>query len=554
MDLKTRYENSITNNELFVMTKEDLKEDFKEIKKTIETEEDLIMVHATNHFDGEMLIPQLETDKENEKHFTLNINGEEKTYNYFVKSSTRNSIHFCLNSVVSDHEYGQWSKCKYVIAMPLISNKENIVGGTECDLFTEGSIPVKEDAYIFCTKEEFPKFSDGKTKANIIVCDDDLVVPYVNVFLNNVLGYKHKTPTEKSRFWNSGFGTEHDNAVKIIKGNNWEYTIHNGSKYSDNDCRKSITRNIIEIIKTIQNNHIMYEINNFDQVKMLLEKKFDDAYVMHSYSFVDDLRQESLFREVKENIYVETGIDIGSFQPQYDAYIPIAEGATINLRRQALARKKELGILNDIDKIQMNYEKYVGDWYQDIKEGKISQEFLRDLDVYRDLLNFNFDDLTEEQKEIIITVLNKKLALENGNDLLKMSYFDEDVPEYDDIDIDVYQKAVSKGLYLGTSHSLSDILSGQQLNDKLRTQEISYYEYGKITDNLNPHLHFGRISHFITDCDLSDCKSIKEISERVEKYSYAFNAMLKDNDITFDRFGNITEEEIYVEEETAKSK
>ncbi len=262
-DLKETYEKAVQEGTTFILTEEMLSNGIKKIDKTIQTIEDLIMVHKTNFFpDGAIKTPK-ETGKAGTKVYRWIVDGKEKEYN-IPYMSHRNTVHFCLNGAVESHEYGGWDESKYAILMPLAENKDKIVGGTECDLFSFGSVPITDNAYILCPENELEIMRKANPNAQIVGYQGDTVSPYINIFLTNILGYKYKEPTEKSRFWNSDYGKDHENVYRIIQENGWQYGDHNGSKWDYDDYTQRYIDILNGWLKTIINEKLLYSANNYE--------------------------------------------------------------------------------------------------------------------------------------------------------------------------------------------------------------------------------------------------------------------------------------------------
>lgn len=196
-DLKEIYEKTRQEGKPFILTEEMLNAGIKNIDKPIKSIEDLVMVHKTNFFPYGAVKTPYETGLSSQRTYECVIDGKEK--NFCIPYRVyRNTAHFCLNGAVESHAYGSWDGVKYAILMPLAKNKDKIVAGTECDLFSFGSVPITDNAYILCPKDEMNTMRNANPSAHIIGFEGDFVDPYVNVFLSNILNYKYKMPTENS--------------------------------------------------------------------------------------------------------------------------------------------------------------------------------------------------------------------------------------------------------------------------------------------------------------------------------------------------------------------
>lgn len=194
MDLKELYEKTIEEGKTFILTEDMIDVGIKNIDKPIRSLDDLVMVHKTNYFPYGAVKTPFETKKTADWPIKCTIDGEEKTYIIPFKSY-RNTAHFCLNGAVESHTYGGWDETKYAIFMPLAKNKDKIIAGTECDLFSWGSVPITDNGYILCPKNELDMMREANPTAHIVGYEGTSVSPYVNVFLSNILEYKYKPPT-----------------------------------------------------------------------------------------------------------------------------------------------------------------------------------------------------------------------------------------------------------------------------------------------------------------------------------------------------------------------
>lgn len=166
-DLKDIYEKTIQEGKPFILTEEMLNAGIKNVDKPIKSIEDLVMVHVTNFFPSGAIKTPYETELMDYTPYECVIDGEEKKFR-IPNRIYRNTAHFCLNGKVKSHAYGSWDGVKYAILMPLAKNKDKIVAGTECDLFSFGSVPITDNAYILCPKDEMNTMRNANPGAHII--------------------------------------------------------------------------------------------------------------------------------------------------------------------------------------------------------------------------------------------------------------------------------------------------------------------------------------------------------------------------------------------------
>lgn len=560
-DLKGIYETALQEGKTFILTEEMINSGIKRIDKPIQSIEDLIMVHKTSFFpDGAIKTPR-ETGKSGTTVIRCMVDGKEKEYDIPVMSH-RNTVHFCLNGAVESHAYGEWDETKYAILMPLAENKDKIVGGTECDLFSFGSVPITDTAYILCPESEIDVVRKANPDAQIIGYQGISVSPYVNIFLNNILGYKYKEPTENSRNWNSGFGKDHENAYRIIQENGWQYVDHNGSKWDYDDYTQQYIEILIGWLKTIINEKLLYSANNIEETKKVLIKIFNGGSIWNGFNFASMFANKDQFILICNRVRNETGIDLSNFagtetQRDFDSLtkrnnsqLVVSDYIVNKLRIKALKEKMQTENQTEEDKFELHYYEEFGE-YANISSDK--RKLLSDLEKMH---SNPISDLSTNELETLMAATNFKL--QNINKLSKdnhysfrVEYFEGITPEQasEAAKIGWYRKPIKPGIYLtiqvpnpsGIFSKVSRI-DIQELYEKsnLAKTEMELYSIDEQIANIpNCHLlEFREGKASITDCDLSSCKTVNDFETSVMKYSELFSKTISGQQVNFDSMGN----------------
>ena len=554
-DLKEIYEKTIQEGKPFILTEEMLNAGIKNIDKPIKSIEDLIMVHKTNFFPYGAIKTQYETGLADKKTYKCVINGEEKIF-HIPYRSYRNTAHFCLNGAVESHAYGSWDGAKYAILMPLAKNKDKIVAGTECDLFSFGSVPITDNAYILCSKDEMNTMRNANPSAHIIGFEGDFVDPYVNVFLSNILNYKYKMPTENSRYWDSGYGKDCENVCRIIQENGWKYTSHTGSKWDKDDYTKRFTDHLCNWLKTVMNEKLLYSLSNKDEVKKITIKILDGGNIINGFSFAGQFQDEERFKYISDAVRDNTGIDLSVFRGTNiikgfgtsDKSI-IADYIIDILRIRSLKEKALLEYMTEEEKYELQYYEEFGTYV------KFSDEERSKLKKLEEMRPKNISELSSDDLNFLMEITNYKIqhlnkSFKENNYKLNIKYLEGTTPEkaLEFAKVGIYTKPIKAGMYLTVqlpdSLKVFSQLSGvniQELYDKFnsaKSDEELYYLDEQIANIPNCHLlQFSDVS--ITDCNLADCKTVDDFEAVAINYSRSFSKMLSGQNIEFDTNGYI---------------
>lgn len=561
IDLKEMYDKAIQEGRQFVLTEEMLNVGIKQIDKTIQSIDDLVMVHKTSYFPNKAIKTPFDTKKFAMKTINCKIDGEDREYKYPIRSY-RNTVHFCLNGGVESHAYGRWDDIKYAILMPLSKNKDKIVGGTECDLFSLGSVPITDNAYILCPKEEIDKMKEANPTAHVIGYEGDSISQYVNIFLSNILGYKYKVPTLNSRRWDNGRGIDAENVWKLMNDNGWELTDHNGSKWDINDHIQQSIDLLDGWLKIVIHEKLLYSSSNIDEVKRMIIRRFANIDLITGYGFARSFEKDEEFEIICDRVMKETGIDLSIFKGteiqkyfgfsinEEFAQSTMADYIVNELRIRALKEKSQTEELTEEDNFELRYYNEYGEFSNITKE---EREMLRRLE---ELHSKSIDELSQEEQATLIDATNFKLK--NLNKMFKennfaLKYSKGVTQEMSDMmrQVGEYHKPLEPGLYLtATVPNPTDTyskISGvniRELNDKInyaKTVAESYSALEQLTNIPNCHLLVFNDSYAIpdiTDFDLKKCKTVADLESSVIKYAEYFSKMVSGRKVAFDTLGN----------------
>lgn len=561
IDLKEMYDKAIQEGRQFVLTEEMLDVGIKQIDKTIQSIDDLVMVHKTSYFPNKAIKTPLDTKKFAMKTINCKIDGEDREYKYPIRSY-RNTVHFCLNGGVESHAYGRWDDIKYAILMPLSKNKDKIVGGTECDLFSLGSVPITDTAYILCPKDEIDKMKEANPTAHVIGYEGDSISQYVNIFLSNILGYKYKVPTLNSRRWDNGRGIDAENVWKLMNDNGWELTDHNGSKWDINDHIQQSIDLLDGWLKIVIHEKLLYSSSNIDEVKRMIIRRFANIDLITGYGFARSFEKDEEFEIICDRVMKETGIDLSIFKGteiqkyfgfsinEEFAQSTMADYIVNELRIRALKEKSQTEELTEEDNFELRYYNEYGEFSNITKE---EREMLRRLE---ELHSKSIDELSQKEQATLIDATNFKLK--NLNKMFKennfaLKYSKGVTQEMSDMmrQVGEYHKPFEPGLYLTATvpnptdtYSRISGINIHELNDKInyaKTVAESYSALEQLTNIPNCHLLVFNDSYAIpdiTDFDLKKCKTVADLESSVMKYAEYFSKMVSGQKVAFDTLGN----------------
>ena len=557
MDLKQRFELSKQSGTVFVLTPEDIKAGISNNDKEIKTIDDLIMVHVSNY----LPIGSIRTPESTKKHQVYDVKYHigESTYTFQnINYDHRNSVHFCLNASVENHAYRTVLKNKYAVLMPLANNKENIVAGTECDIFSDGDVLLKDDAYILCIESEYTNVKNANPNASIVICKGDSVDPYVNVFLSQVLGYKYKEPTELSKNWDHASGVDHEHVKQIINANGWKYVDHNRSIWDMKNLRDKCTDKLSQTIINIINSKALYSVENMHDVYKIIDDVLSESSIKTGYSFDGDMLNPDSLNYVYQRIINETGIDIKRKTERLDLKLGfdkernlMATSIVEQLRNLILIKKQQLGMLSYKEQIELLFNQKGMNYYEffnginsankdDIKrklkqQGLISSEItseyertVTNLKQFDYLNNKALDQMSTDELDSLLTVINLKSKLLYG-DTLKVIRSNDGrimmIPSSQVVLSLLFSKVISKEEFVNT---ISQYKTDGERNNYLQM----------LFDSFNSHIKVMDDGYEVTDFDSSKCNDVVSFLETIDNYALCFIKLFSGQEIQFDQYGN----------------
>lgn len=577
-DIIQRYNEAIQKGIPFVLTEEDIKLGINNDGKEIKSIEDLLMVHVTDYLPKGAIKPPIETGKLINFEATFKVNGQDKTFSIPVKNY-RNTTHYCLNGIVESHMYGNWDVKKYAILMPLDKNKDKIVGGTECDLFSEGSVSINDTAFILCPQNEMDKMKELNPEAHIVGYSGNNVSPYVNMFLSNVLGYKYKEPTNDSRYWEPN--TKDQLLVtNIINENGWIYCVHKeGSKWNHEERSKIYTEELFNTIRLVKDEKILNDTSNIEQVLYYITKSAwylnmdvidqfinsdKDEFMQMIYSYYkrykmyDEIVHSGISQDELEQQLKDNKIDNYNMIDD-DIAKSIAKKVIDDLRLNLLREKAKIGNISEIENLEMLcLERNIN--FEEVKKAYNYDKFKDGLATFDVLKNKDMSALSNEEIEKIFSVINFELNVINSEDnKIKFSLKQYDSSENLDSNRNAvtaaFDDTLNPGFYLFMSlmdkDEILSKLSGKKIDKKLYELATSREEYLKNVKEYSiiPELHVLDNIPFrdlLTDCDLSKCRTVKDLYRVVMNYSELMKRQFHGEKVIFDKYGN---EEIKKNEE-----
>lgn len=175
-----------------ILTKEMLKEYSEHgrgrTQKQTNELKDLILVHKTKYppIDNCIKAPRDIEEAMQPYYKPINILG--KIYNRNLKHE-RNTVHFSVNGEVLDHQFGNFSKRKYIIMIPGDKiEKKKFIGGELDDLYTNGTYEIPKGAIIICPANEVAEMKKNNKGQAVFGYEGEYVDGYGNLLLNK-MGY-----------------------------------------------------------------------------------------------------------------------------------------------------------------------------------------------------------------------------------------------------------------------------------------------------------------------------------------------------------------------------
>ena len=572
MDLKERYERAKQLGEPFVLTEEDLALgiDPNNDQKEIKTIEDLVMVHATDYLPKGAIRTSSSTGRRDTHLQKFTLYGKDSIELEYDSNVYRDTNHFCLNSAPGSHEY-RYGTRRYVVIMPLASNKDKIVAGNECDLWSEGDVELKDDAFILCPEDEMAAVKDANPGVTIIGFKGTEADPYANIFLSRVLGYKSEEPENKNGNWSSV--TDRNIARNIIESNGWPFSSHNSSVWFYQEIRDSLISKLYELTKKIIEKKLLMDNNIFSEEAIEIRRTLSNIISLilsnnKKCAEKNKYSNEEMFKIISEKLSDLFGVEadftnvvLESHSKDYDE-AKFGQPVVDLLRRKALEEKSEQGTLSESEKIELLFYQNVGSFYEfenasnlpkekkkEIIDKYIKTGIIRSKEEYETVIasinkvdsleNKNIDELDDEEKQCLITCANFQLKLSKMTYLLLKNDFS--------LEYKGFLESNDKNIVIPSCGLSASDFSLNCAACKTEEELINYsksileFEGSHLTVN-SSYFEFANIPVVKTDFDISQFKTVKELMTAVYKYSYNFRELYTNNGPQFDSKGNIVEE------------
>ena len=143
------------------------------IPKDFKGTEDFILVHKTDMAPKNSRIVTSSESGGKDTIEDIYINGDRHKISYKLGGYV---VNFALNHEVISHSSGDWDNTKYAILIPWNSiPNEQIIGGLASDIFTNGSVDIK-DGYILAPKGEKEQIKKDNPELTVIEYDGDRVL------------------------------------------------------------------------------------------------------------------------------------------------------------------------------------------------------------------------------------------------------------------------------------------------------------------------------------------------------------------------------------------
>ena len=139
--------------------------------KHIERIEDILLVHKTDFapIKGVIYSPKSTNAKKKD---TFMFNNKEYEYEYLAENDT---LHFCLNAHVTDHDLGHWEDRKYAVILPFDKvNKENLIRTDPHDTYFLNEVILPEGSTIICPENDKEKISKQNPNVEIITYNNSI--------------------------------------------------------------------------------------------------------------------------------------------------------------------------------------------------------------------------------------------------------------------------------------------------------------------------------------------------------------------------------------------
>ncbi len=455
-NLKQKIERA-RRGENVVLTLEDVSGELQHSGEPIAGIEDLIAVHKTNYMPHGRIATAKECGESVQATEELELaNGEKRELN-FEYYQTRNTVHFCLNSQVESHAYGNWDDAKYAVYVPLATNKAPFVAGTECDIFTEGGVTLGSDATILCPASEIDDVRVQNPGVCVIGYDhseesDPTALPFANHVVE-ALGYKYQEPTIQSRFWNGGQANldqgsldfddlnNHEKAMAIFEREGWKYCQHNGSEWSRKENRECFMVKLEQAMQQLRVPNLAGDWNQEKVIQDYLAGLFNSGNIFDGYSFIGDIVQD---QKHWDNFQTEIASKIGVMpyagkeKPNHWEYKEIG-GAYARALRNFVTTEQYQNGKTDFKGltewfVQVDCKNHEN-WDNFLQKNELTEEQIARFEKMRQM---PFEGMSDDDLEFGEKMLN-----------LKLEYFNRTNPP------------LPKRAYLFRYHSYNDVYNGE---------------------------------------------------------------------------------------------
>lgn len=530
--------------------------------------DDIILVHCTDFFPTNRKVL---CNYDGRKTVTSNV-----TYNGVTKKceslSHRHSVHVTLNNVVrsTGDGAGEWDQPKFIIIDYLDTDKNNFVNLEPSDSWTYGSIELSERPILLVREDAFNEVSENEfTNYNIIKYSGD----YEKCVQNIIHSLGFKTKITDPNYAGHSYSTEMSVESCLDRRNlSLNYVLDNSYNGYDNitindeqmiDFYEVFTNGDFDIKKgDLTKKYKLYDVAaslsgvpvNF--VKFVINsgiEKNNDRYSLKSddelYIFINKIEKEI---EISED-YIRERIKNGEDNINYETEIRNAYASIISkyidisniqdIHKSYMVNSK--ANITEREKILFQYGQEFGDLHGAATGDFLTKDENNILEKYETLLDRNLDTLSDEELQIVIDVQNIKLdylskqAKDNNQKFkLESDFYKRDIFHLVLESPDLEQRL--------SKMSGIDIASlWEKTNDpSISDEEADKIEY-EITHIPNCHLLTNRGNVLTTDLDLSQCSSVREMSNMLIRYAKSYERFYNGEHIEFDNHGNISEETIY---------
>lgn len=339
---------------------EELPDDLKET--------DLCLVHVDKYFPSNGVISS-SFDKKVSKNSTITYDGETKKVKFY---DLRKTIHFCLNGVVSDHEYGTFKDALYCIIEPLEEQLESIYSIRGEDTWTTDSVKLSKKAIVMVPFSDETAKKEAKESGLNVICykgDRDKAVQWVI----KKMGYKPQEIGKNNIFSKSPFYDNESKIKKFSEEKNKRNQIHFDSIYIkiENNLRErdkifSLLNGgeLIDFSKEtyLEDNDLISFIEARSRRGYFPIASYDYIRILSSYGIVYD-KQKDKFKVLSNSRVYEIASKTNSFD-----FIEKEYKITSEELFEMIEQKKE-----QIE--QLKKEK--------LKEGELAKKRNNDINIYR---------------------------------------------------------------------------------------------------------------------------------------------------------------------------